>query len=564
MNKSENHFPVANCKKNHKIETMKINKFYIFLFSFGIPLLYSCAASDGDDSTLHIGAPPQRMRSDPNEELKISSVIPASGPKEGGIPVVIHGSQFFHIATVQDQAKVFFDGILATRAIVQTDNTLVAWVPHSSRTIMPGNSVSVPITIEKQDGKKVEISDIFSYQEPAQSSLAAVFTSDPGKQVLSTALVGPNPYSIVTGDFNEDGILDFALSNFVINPDAPQDQNVRIFLGDKMNKGQFLAPLLLSLTGTGLSHLAVGDMNKDGHVDLVVAERAHQDLLFFLGKGDGSFQAPVTQALGNDSPGNIELVDVDQDGNVDLVMVINSLLTKMIDGQKIYDSGHTVQIWRGNGMGTFQKQGMSYEVGRDPGSLVVADLNQDGYLDIITASYTDSTIFVGVNQGKTNPGLFTKLAMFESGMSPNSLALADLNEDKIPDLLVGSEGGFFSIYQGKGDGSFGYLTTLGGRNLYSYSFAVADFDLDGHLDIATSGPLENFSSHTLSIFHGLGTGFLSAPSFVESGNSPCMVITGNVDGDAEQKPDLLVVNRGFDAGTSQSSVRAFINQSKKN
>ena len=107
----------------------------------------------------------------------------------------------------------------------------------------------------------------------------------------------PNPLTVVSGDFNQDGKLDFAV--YSTNVDYTQVQ-LDIFLGrgdgtfKELPEQGFASPS----TGSPLQIFAV-DLNHDGKTDLLIGNNLNggwtdsgDDLVEFLGSGDGTFQSP--------------------------------------------------------------------------------------------------------------------------------------------------------------------------------------------------------------------------------------------------------------------------------
>src|SRR5580658_929263 len=92
--------------------------------------------------------------------------------------------------------------------------------------------------------------------------------------------------------------------------------------------------------------------------------------------------------------------------------------------------------------------------GHRPGSIVVADLNHDGKADIIVANTEDETVSVLLGDGKGHfapaPG-----SPFECGAAPNDIAVADMNGDGNPDLIIANTGTpYITILLGDGKGGF--------------------------------------------------------------------------------------------------------------
>ena len=130
--------------------------------------------------------------------------------------------------------------------------------------------------------------------------------------------------------------------------------------------------------------------------------------------------------------------------------------------------------------------GSSYPVGDHPKYIVLADLNNDGVLDMITANYLSAniTVLIGVGDGTFQPGV-----NYPTGVNPTSIAVADLNNDGKMDLAVanvdsacGTCGDNLSLFPGNGDGTFqpAITTTVGGT---SAAVAAADLNSDGKSDL---------------------------------------------------------------------------------
>jgi hypothetical protein len=135
---------------------------------------------------------------------------------------------------------------------------------------------------------------------------------------------GDFPNSLAIGDLNGDGIPDLGVSNF-----SSSDPNgiIGVLLGN--GDGTFEAAVDYSTGGSGAGSLAVGDMNGDGHPDLVAvtgagtACREKYSLGFgvLLGKGDGTFGSGLTRCATGDGPGGLAVADVSGDGRPDVLIV---------------------------------------------------------------------------------------------------------------------------------------------------------------------------------------------------------------------------------------------------
>ena len=116
-----------------------------------------------------------------------------------------------------------------------------------------------------------------------------------------------DPLSVAIGDFNGDGIQDFAAANYGSN-------NVSIRLGN--GSGGFTSPAVPEVTvGTYPISVAIGDFNGDGKQDLATANVDSNNVSIRLGDGSGGFTSPAVPevTVGND-PISVAIGDFNGDG----------------------------------------------------------------------------------------------------------------------------------------------------------------------------------------------------------------------------------------------------------
>jgi hypothetical protein len=114
--------------------------------------------------------------------------------------------------------------------------------------------------------------------------LSLVFPSAASAQTVSffarrDFTAGYDPLSVAVGDFNGDGVPDLVVANRAYN-------NVSVLLGN--GDGTFRAAASYAV-GSGPVSVAVGDFNGDGKLDLAVANEGSGDVSVLLGNGDGTF-----------------------------------------------------------------------------------------------------------------------------------------------------------------------------------------------------------------------------------------------------------------------------------
>jgi hypothetical protein len=371
--------------------------------------------------------------------------------------------------------------------------------------------------------------------------------------VVSYGSGGVFARSIAVADLNRDGKLDVVVANGDSN-------TVGVLLG---NGDGTLRPAVTYPSG-GLSprSVAVADVNGDGKPDLVVAncgsgcssgtEVAVVSVL--LANGDGTFQPAVAYDSGGDVAESVVVGDVNADGKVDL-LVANQCATTVNCGNG------TVGVLLGNGDGTFQPA-VAYDSGRITLSLAVGDVNADGKLDLLVVNF-EHTVSVLLGNGD---GTFQSALTYNSGgLNAVSVGVADVNGDSKLDLLVGNEygipcchGGAVGVLLGNGDGTFQAAVAYDSGGLFAEGIAIVDINGDHKLDLVVANNCLDANAcpsngGALSVLLGNGDGtFHSAAPYRSGGIDAYSVAVGDLNEDG--RPDLLVANCGSTVGCADGGV----------
>jgi hypothetical protein len=254
---------------------------------------------------------------------------------------------------------------------------------------------------------------------------------------------------------------------------------------------------------------------------------------------DGLFApAPGSPLRVGQGSGTIILADVNGDRHLD--MVTRHLLTKQ------------AVVLMGNGRGDFVRS-RTITFDYEPGDLAAGDLNDDGVLDLAVTPGRQDVVDIYLGSGN---GAFTKTAaspiIVSAGVEPfnkRTLRLADVNEDGHLDIITanGRRKTTMGVLFGDGGGGFtsGPHVALDSLN-DGYAFALADFDGDGHLDVVTASR-EGYGEGRpgqVSFQRGDGKGsFASAFQRAVTLSGPRTVAVADVNGD--RRPDVLI---GHDRG----------------
>ncbi len=275
-------------------------------------------------------------------------------------------------------------------------------------------------------------------------------------------------------DFNRDGKQDVAVVSSLA---AGTQGEMEIFLGN--GDGTLQAPVSISipLPADNVGFIAAADLKGDGVPDL--ATTVQGGLRIWLGKGDGAFSPPVSYSFPGAILTSLVFGDFNRDGKLDIAVA--------------NQSGGNIAILLGKGDGSFSAGStipvsVPFPIDGDPTgflgpvSLIAADFNGDGALDLVaTLGYYSfgPSDGIAIVSGKGD-GTF-QAPIMQSDLA-YAIAVADINGDKIPDLVLTDSGIGTVVRIGNGDGSFQPAIPLVSEPLFG--FAIADFNRDGAPDIA--------------------------------------------------------------------------------
>ena len=343
---------------------------------------------------------------------------------------------------------------------------------------------------------------------------------------------------------NKDGNLDIVVANSDIH-------KVGVFLG--YGNGTFHRQITYSVAYKSRPFcIVIGDLNSDNQLDMVTANWGSTTVGIFFGYGNGTFADAMFYSTGIGSePRSVGISDFNNDNISDIVVAnfgTNSIVVLFGLGDRRFLLG--TPYFTGSG---------SYLL-----ALAIGDLNNDSRLDVAVSNLQSHSIQIFLANGTQ---YFGSMATYITGVGskPHSVTTGDLNNDGWPDIVTANYGtDNVGIFFGSANGDFQRIKTYPtGFDSAPYFVAITDIDNDNHLDIVVA----NSGSDNIAIFFGYGDGTfaIGLTYSTGAGSHPCALAIGDVNND--NRSDIVIANSdtsnililyNYDNGTFMNSVSYYL------
>ncbi len=372
-----------------------------------------------------------------------------------------------------------------------------------------------------------------------------------------TTTAGETPANIYAVDLNNDGITDILQDAGL----SPPGFTVSLGNGD----GTFKPPVQYSVPSKsliGTQPLVTGDFNNDGKVDVAALPQLGNQIVVYLGNGDGTFQAPKTSTIAmpsgwNFGSGGAAAADFNADGKIDIVAWTSNYVNTTTPAVS------ALYVMEGDGAGGFANPHLVL-FGPTPQpdfQVFVGDYDSDGKADIVANPYTQNSqgmvvaTTVHVLYGNNN-FTFADTTPY-TAMGSLFIGSGDLNSDGFTDvygiyggfsnssqlaLLYGNSSRTFSTYFMNFNPNYPVGAGSDSSDRYMSQFTMGDFNGDGRMDLAAVGWNASYSQAYMEVFLATSSPgqFTMQPiqlptTYIEEG----MPIAG-VFGGSYLKPDIAL------------------------
>ena len=324
------------------------------------------------------------------------------------------------------------------------------------------------------------------------------------------------PESIVSMDFNNDGVIDLAVAN-----------HNKISLLFNNGDRTFSVPVDYDFGISDAMSICSADFDRDGDYDLAVTDSSSDNVYILMNNGDGTFISTISITIGIASS-VVFTTDLNNDNNDDII-TIN------------YNT-HIMTVLLGNGDGTFSGA-VNYNVDGAPMSICSADFDKDGDNDIGLCTL-NGFVSILLNNGDGSFAIPIKYPLHAYIL--RAILTADFDGDGDYDIVTALQNtDEVAISINNGDGTFAdpiYYSTQVVPEPYWYlhpwAISSADFDGDGDNDLAVGYNLGG--SGKVSILLNNGNAVFNGPVDYQAGEGILSLVSADFDRDGDY--DLAVAN----------------------
>jgi VCBS repeat-containing protein len=446
-----------------------------------------------------------------------------------GTPAAADARDNAYTVTITATDSGGLSAALSFRLIIYRDNRadLAVTARVAANPVSVGETMQWNIVVENRGPSGLDSGELvarwstsgpaLSLVAPQDCTISANNSADPSIRCPLVALAaGASKAIAVQGAQNADG--DNSMLATAVSDDPVTGNNSALVGGQVVARFSDGPSQILSANG---SDIASGDLNGDGHVDLVVA--AEQTVIFF-NDGKRAVVTPGTSLGANSGGVAAVIIDWNGDGSPDIAVA--------------GVAGSAGRIYLNNGSGNFSQEfDLKYANSATILAAAGADFAQDGFADLVLTGTGGSHLLRSTGQQGFS------LTSLPAGPGID-VSIADINNDTFADILIVESGSrTVRVLRNSGNGR-----TFNAEGLQRGSIAGvtgADLNGNGRVDLLLAADGADLTIPESRILYQRSDG--TFPSGEKIGASPLSkLLAGDVDGDS--LPDIVALN---DAGVHQ-------------
>ena len=289
--------------------------------------------------------------------------------------------------------------------------------------------------------------------------------------------------------------------------------------------GGFGEQRVISTAADSASSVYAADVDRDGDIDVLSASGGRDDkIAWYANDGSGGFGEQRVISTAADGASSVYAADVDNDGDIDV-----------LSASRLDDK---IAWYANDGIGGFGEQRVISTAADGASSVYAADVDSDGDIDVLSASGgRDDKIAWYANDGSGGFGEQRVISTAADGVS--SVYAADVDNDGNADVLSASLDGKIAWNANDGIGGFGEQRVISTAADRAESVYAADVDRDGDLDLLSA----SFGDDKIAWYANDGSGGFGEQRVISTAaNGPHSVYAADVDGDG----DVDVLSASFD------------------
>ncbi|SHJ99906.1 T9SS type A sorting domain-containing protein, partial [Aequorivita viscosa] len=315
------------------------------------------------------------------------------------------------------------------------------------------------------------------------------------------------PTSVYAGDLDGDGDVDVLASSYTTN---------EVLWFENLNGlGAFDGRQIITSSAYGARDVYASDLDNDGDLDVLSASESDRKIAWYKNlDGQGTFGPTQIIATNKDDAMAVLTADLDNDGDLDIISTQSNI------GEVYYNENL-------NGLGDFSESNLITTFVNSVNCILVIDLDGDGFKDLVSSSKKDDKIAWYRNlDGLGSFGV--QRIISRTVDSPRSIYAADLDGDGDMDILSASyydnTFGWFENLDGLGN--FGTQNIIASEEYWPEDIFSIDIDGDGDMDVVSASGNANW-------FENLdGLGNFSEKKYIEALNANA-VFSIDIDGDGD-------------------------------